>query len=190
MYHLHRPSDASLISLAQRQSSEQLSYSEVGISFGAPNPPGFHQLRAVRDAGSGEETFAAAKRAIRSWAGHRHVGTILEPAQPPLEPDRVLALALRVGPVWVTAACRIVDVVDEENRFGFAYGTLPHHPERGEESFLAVREPGTGEVRLEINASSRPNSPLVRLGGPAGRLFQRWMARRYLAGFAAAMAQR
>lgn len=188
MYHLRRPTAATLGSLSEQQSDENLSYPEVGISLGGPDLAGYHRLREVREVGKGEATFSAAERAIRGWAGHKHLGAVLEPNQPPLEPDQTLVQALRVWPIWVTAACRIVAVVDEENRFGFAYGTLPHHPERGEESFLAVRDPGTGLVRLEINASSRPNTFVARLGGPLGRLFQRWMARRYLAGFASAIA--
>ncbi|HEV8560641.1 MAG TPA: DUF1990 family protein [Actinophytocola sp.] len=34
---------------------------------------------------------------------------------------------------------RVVHVVEEEHRRGFAYGTLPGHPECGEEAFLLER---------------------------------------------------
>jgi hypothetical protein len=85
--------------------------------------------------------------------------------------------------MWVTATCRVVEVVDEPDRFGFAYGTLPHHPEAGEESFVVIRDPATDQVRLEITAYSRPTARLAKLGGPVGRAFQRFMASRYLDGF-------
>ncbi|MDH3303399.1 MAG: DUF1990 domain-containing protein [Acidimicrobiia bacterium] len=187
MYHLRRPSAAVLASLVSQQSAEALSYPEVGISLGPSSSPGHHRLRAVRAVGSGEATFAAARQAIDGWFGHARAGATLQPPRPPIEADRTLALALRVGPLWVTAACRIVAVVDEEHRYGFAYGTLPHHPAQGEESFLAVRDPGTGGVQLEITASSRPRAVLARLGGPVGRWLQQSMAERYLDGFASAI---
>jgi uncharacterized protein (UPF0548 family) len=59
-------------------------------------------------------------------------------------------------------------VVDDGDRFGFGYGTLPVHPESGEEAFVAERAPG-GEVRLTIVAFSRARHPLTRLGGPVAR---------------------
>ena len=66
------------------------------------------------------------------------------------------------------SACRVVWVVDDGDRFGFGYGTLPVHPESGEEAFVAERAPG-GEVRLSIVAFSRARSVLTRLGGPVAR---------------------
>jgi uncharacterized protein (UPF0548 family) len=50
--------------------------------------------------------------------------------------------------------CRIVYCSDEPNRFGFAYGTLLGHPERGEEAFHVVRGPDDS-VTAHIVAFSR-----------------------------------
>ena len=44
-----------------------------------------------------------------------------------------------IGPVQMVVPCRIVSVFKEVDSFGFAYGTLPGHPERGEESFVLER---------------------------------------------------
>ncbi len=66
---------------------------------------------------------------------------------------------------------------DEPDRCGFAYGTLPGHPESGEEAFLVLRDEGT--VRLRISAYSRPGKLTTRLAGPLGRRFQQLMTRRY-----------
>ena len=41
------------------------------------------------------------------------------------------AVAAPIGPLTAVAVCRIVAVVDEPDRYGFAYGTLPGHTERG-----------------------------------------------------------
>jgi uncharacterized protein (UPF0548 family) len=73
----------------------------------------------------------------------------------------------------------VVYVVDEPERFGFAYGTLPGHPEDGEEAFLVERE-GTSSVRFIIRVFSRPADPLVKLVAPAARIVQTRMTTKYL----------
>jgi uncharacterized protein (UPF0548 family) len=62
---------------------------------------------------------------------------------------------------------------------GFAYGTLPGHPERGEEAFLVRRHHGAA-VTFTITAFSRPASALARAAGPVGRGIQRRITGRYL----------
>ena len=106
----------------------------------------------------------------------------MHPADAAIEVGSVVALALPVMGIWVTAACRVVWVVDEPDAFGFAYGTLPHHPESGEESFVVRRRPD-GSV-VEIVAVSKPQSILTKLAGPIGAYIQRRTAQQYLAGLA------
>ena len=72
--------------------------------------------------------------------------------------------------------CRVVSVVDEPNRFGFAYGTLPGHAECGEELFL-VEKTEDGAVRYIIKAFSRPRIWMARLGYPIARAQQRKFVR-------------
>ena len=64
------------------------------------------------------------------------------------------------------APCRVVWTLEEPRRAGWAYGTLPGHPECGEESFVVDRT-GDGTVWLTITAFSRP-AQVVRAGGRAG----------------------
>ncbi len=75
--------------------------------------------------------------------------------------------------------CRVVDIIDESQRQGFAYGTLPGHPEAGEERFV-LEQLEDGRIRFTITAYSRPASRLARLGGPIGRAAQSFMTKRYL----------
>ena len=56
--------------------------------------------------------------------------------------------------------CRVVYVVDEPDRRGFAYGTLPGHPESGEELFLVRYDPDTENVYAEVKPF-----PSMRPGG-------------------------
>lgn len=88
----------------------------------------------------------------------------------------VLVLPLPVG--YVTAAGRVVYVLEEPGRSGFGYGTLPCHPERGEEAFAVIRQ--GDRIRFEITAFSRPAHPLAKFGSPVTRLFQRHATKAYL----------
>jgi uncharacterized protein (UPF0548 family) len=68
--------------------------------------------------------------------------------------------------------------VDEPRRVGFAYGTLPGHPESGEEAFV-IEHVQDDDVVLHITAFSRPATWYARLGGPAARAAQDLITRRY-----------
>jgi uncharacterized protein (UPF0548 family) len=71
-------------------------------------------------------------------------------------------------------------VAGEVRRFGFAYGTLPDHIERGEERFLIERQPDDS-VWYDILAFSQPRHPLVRAGFLYARRLQKRFARDSLA---------
>ena len=82
-----------------------------------------------------------------------------------------MVLDIRLGPMTPAAPCPVVYVIDEEDRRGFAYGTLPGHPESGEEAFI-VQIADDEEVTATIKAFSRPASLLARIGGPVTRRVQ------------------
>jgi uncharacterized protein (UPF0548 family) len=128
--------------------------------------------------------WSAATDAIRQWSGHRSAGAVLAPATPPLDEGSTMAFGIRVLGVWATGTCRIVRLIDDDRAFGFSYGTLPHHPEQGEEMFAAHLN-DDGSVTFRVAAFSRPSGLVTTAIGPIGRLIQRIMTRRYLAGFAA-----
>jgi uncharacterized protein (UPF0548 family) len=82
------------------------------------------------------------------------------------------------GPAQIIAPCRIVYVIDEPDRFGFGYGTLPGHPECGEESFVVERD---GDITVfRIMSFSRPAGTVARLGAPVARRIQLRFIDRYL----------
>ncbi|GHH40792.1 uncharacterized protein (UPF0548 family) [Streptomyces candidus] len=68
--------------------------------------------------------------------------------------------------------------MDEERRAGFGYGTLPGHPECGEEVFLVETDQADGSVWLTVRAFSRPVAWYARAAGPLVPLFQAAYARR------------
>lgn len=73
---------------------------------------------------------------------------------------------------------RIVYVIDEPKRRGFAYGTLPGHPESGEEAFI-VEHRDDDSVWLTIRAFSRPGAAWLWLFYPVLRVFQAFFTSRY-----------
>lgn len=182
MFLLGRPSPARLAGVLAGAGGAPLTYDEVGATKpGEALPPGYHHVHARRDLGEGDAAFRAAVDGIRTWQLHRGQGFLVVPDGPPIAAGAVVvsAIPLPVPGVHVVAACRIVWTVDEADRFGFGYGTLPAHPARGEEAFVVERGEG-GRVALAITAFSTPRHPLVRLGAPVARLQQARATRGYL----------
>ncbi|MDH6237182.1 DUF1990 domain-containing protein [Cryobacterium sp. CG_9.6] len=88
-------------------------------------------------------------------------------------------LEVHVGPLRVKAPVRVVYVIDEANRVGFAYGTMKGHPASGEESFV-VEKRDDDSVWFILRAFSRPSTWYFRLASPFLRLQQKRFTRRYL----------
>jgi uncharacterized protein (UPF0548 family) len=162
--------------LLDRARHERPTYEDVGATVAGGRPAGYRHDRYQSRVG-GLDDFSRAREGLRHWQAHVGAGARVFPADPVEKGGSVLIL-LNMGPLQMVAPCRIVEVIDEEDRFGFAYGTLPGHPERGEELFVVER--GEGCCTFRITAFSRPDQILVRLGGPAGRRVQRRTTHRYL----------
>jgi len=88
-------------------------------------------------------------------------------------------LKIPFGPFRVSAPIRVVYVVDEPHRRGFAYGTLHGHPESCEELFL-VEQREDGTVWFVLRALSRPSNAFYRLGSPVLSFMQRRFTAKYL----------
>ncbi len=63
------------------------------------------------------------------------------------------------------------------DRFGFAYGTLPGHVEKGEERFAVEWDHGDDSVHYDVLGFSRPKHPMAWPGYPLARSLQRRFAR-------------
>jgi uncharacterized protein (UPF0548 family) len=81
---------------------------------------------------------------------------------------------------------RVVYVVDEPTRKGFAYGTLPGHPEEGEESWI-IEHRDDDSVWMTVRAFSRPANPFWWAVYPVLRIVQEVFTRRYLTALAVPM---
>ena len=166
--------------LLHRVESLPLTYAPVGMSLGLVEPPaGYRELIRTRTLGSGQRTFEVVGTALLRMDLHRRSRFRVHLPTPSVVEGRGVAVALPWGPVAITGACRIVAIVAEPRRSGFAYGTLPRHPERGEESFI-VEWTADGTVVMTVHAWSRPAVWFARLAGPYGRGIQRRVAARLL----------
>jgi uncharacterized protein (UPF0548 family) len=178
---LRRPDDEHLSHFLARQRTAPLTYGDACATLGRSLPDGYHHDRSSIELGHGDDVWRRARAGIDGWVAATAAGITVEPRGAPVAVGTTVAIITRVGPAYLLAACRIVAVVDEPDRYGFAYGTLPAHPEEGEELFLVTRG-GDGTVRFEITSFSRPHDLIARLGGPVARRVQQRATRRYLEG--------
>ena len=135
-------------------------------------PEGYHHLRYQRLIGTGQAAFEAAGESVLSWGTHRGVGFELRTTSPRVVEGATVAFRIGRGPLGVLASCRVVWTIDSVDRRGFGYGTLPDHPESGEEAFV-VSTDSAGRVWVEMVAFSNPNRWYSRLAAPAVPVLQR-----------------
>ncbi|MCW2855812.1 MAG: hypothetical protein JWR52_1427 [Marmoricola sp.] len=162
---------------ADRLREAELTYAEVGATLG-DLPPGYHHLDERFVIGQGRAVFDDASAELLRWGLQRRSGLAVASSADQVETGGVAVVRIRFGPLFMRAPVRVVAVVDERDRQGFVYGTLPGHPECGEELFV-VEQDDVGVVRLRVRAFSKPGSLPARVLGPVGRVLQRQVTRRY-----------
>lgn len=162
--------------MLERARIEEPTYEDVGALLAADPPEA--NLEAERELGRGQDVFDRAVACFRSLGAARAAGRVW-PDDAAVEVGATLLVAAGVGPVTVVAVNRVVAVVAEPDRWGFAYGTLPGHVEIGEEAFVVERR-ADGTVVARITARSHTALPGSRLLQPVLLPIQRRYARRYL----------
>jgi uncharacterized protein (UPF0548 family) len=163
----------------ERQAEHGFTYEAVGATAETP-PRGYAVDHTRVKLGVGEAAFRAAQAALVRWEHFRLGWVEALPGDTEIRPGAEVAVLGRALGLWWLNACRIVYVVDQPppyRKFGFAYGTLPDHAERGEERFQIEFDPDDQEVWYDILAFSRPNQLLTRLGYPLVRRVQKRFAR-------------
>jgi uncharacterized protein (UPF0548 family) len=179
---LRRPTDDQIRAFLARQAGEPFSYDFVGCTLDEPEQRrGWNIDRHRVLLGHGEQVFGKACEAITSWQMFPQEITTLWQAEPPRD-GLAVAVLYRAAPLvlWMLMAARVINVIRETARrdgsavecFGFAYGTLPNHPERGEERFLVEWERKDDSIWYEVLAVSQPRHWLARLGYPYTRYEQ------------------
>ena len=146
----------------------ELTYPEVGATRGTL-PAGYHHQRLSARVGTGRAAFEAAGEALLTWQMHEGAGLSVRVSDRRVRVGTVAELRLGLGPVALRIPVRVLDVVEDDRRRGFVYGTLPGHPEQGEESF-SVEQAADGTVSFELVAFSRGGRWFTVLGAPVARV--------------------
>jgi uncharacterized protein (UPF0548 family) len=174
---LRRPTKTLVDAFLARQGRAAFSYQAVGASRQGAAPLGFVVDHNHVLLGRGREVFRLAVDALERWEMF-NIGwlTLLGATAPPRVGMTVAPLVRQFG-VWFLNADRVVYLVEEANRVGFAYGTLPDHAEQGEERFVVEWDERDDSVHYDVFAFSRPNQLLTRLFYPEVRRLQKRFAR-------------
>jgi uncharacterized protein (UPF0548 family) len=178
MFRISEPTEPDVAEFISSQRKLPFTYVEVGAT-NATLPAGYNVDHNRIQLGAGEATYARAVEALKHWR-HFDLGWVtIVPHGVVVETGATVAVKARAFGTWSLSACRVVYVVDEARRFGFAYGTLPDHVECGEERFL-IEQLDDDSVWYDILAFSQPQHPLVKLSAPLARRLQKRFARESL----------
>jgi uncharacterized protein (UPF0548 family) len=165
--------------LARRLAELPLTYPEHGGTAWTELPAGYRRIERSAVLGSGSAVFERACSGLLSWQIYPRLGVTVDGNSPTAVTGTCALLSVGRRPLALTAPCRVIYTVADQDRRGFAYGTLLGHPESGEESFIVTRA-DDDRVTFTVRAFSRPASLLARAGGPLTRLAQDLATRRYL----------
>ncbi len=148
---------------------EPVSYAH-GAGIDEPPAAGFLVDRHRTYLGEGRAVFEQASQWLRQWRQFpKWCGAV--PEQCPQEPGHLVASVMRLMGLWWVNPCRILQRIEEPKACGFVFGTLPPHPECGEERFL-VEMRDDGSVWYRIDSFSRPRYWMAWLGFPLARWWQ------------------
>jgi uncharacterized protein (UPF0548 family) len=186
MFRFSEPETAAIRDFINDRQFLNYSYPEEGATRDGGRPAGYAVDRNRIQLGTGGEVFERAKKAVRDWRMFSLEWVKLCWPFKKIQPGVMVAVVAQHFGFWSVHAARIVYVIDEPRRFGFAYGTLGDHAEKGEERFL-VEWREDDSVWYEISSFSRPNHWLVWLAYPITRSLQARFARESLRAMISAM---
>jgi uncharacterized protein (UPF0548 family) len=129
----------------------------------------YDQLRSCL--GSGEATFAAAKRCFQQWVMFDLGWVRIANPEAVIAEGKIVAVEARTAGLWTLNVSRIVETIDSPTQFGFVYSTTERHVEQGEERFL-IEMDSAERVWYFLEAVSRPRQIRARLGLPITRVYQ------------------
>ena len=178
MFMIREPGDEDVAKFISSQRNSAFTYAEVGATNTTP-PAGFNIDHNRVELGHGEVSYKRAVEALKQWRQFELGWVTIVPRDVAVEVGAIVAVKARAFGTWSLSASRVVYVIDEPRRFGFAYGTLPDHVECGEERFL-IEWLADDSVWYDILAFSRPRHPLVKLSSPLARMLQKRFARESL----------
>ena len=176
MFFISRPSRFIIDEFLDKAGVSEFTYPHIGETLNGTAPGTYNIDHNTIRLGQGSEVWQKAKQAIREWKMFDLPWVDLCWPTVPIEKDQAVAVLIRHFGFYSLNAARIVYVIDEPGRFGFAYGTLAEHGESGEERFSVELDSETVKVNYDIFAFSKPNHFLAKLGYPLTRMLQKQFA--------------
>lgn len=171
MFLLGSGTDARIRRILKDQRRSRFSYEGAGRTR-TLLPAGFEVHRGQFLLGEGSLVFFKAKEAVQHWRMFDIPWVRLCWPDAPIKKGTTVAILAGLFRVWMVNVCRIVYVIDEPRRYGFAYGTLAEHAEAGEERFL-VEWRDDNSVWYEVLAFSHEKQLLAKLAYPIARRLQK-----------------
>lgn len=172
MFLLSRPDQRTIDAFVQGSRDLPLSYEPAGLARSGGS--GFTCDELHVRIGTGDAAYLKAVNALREWQQFDLGWTTVFPQGAAITPGTVVAVLIRHLGFYSLNGARIVYTIGSEDtgKFGFAYGTLTNHAERGEEIFEVRFDQRTGHVTYHLRAASRPRAFLAAAGYPVTRALQ------------------
>ncbi|MCD4852891.1 DUF1990 domain-containing protein [Arthrobacter sp. AK01] len=139
---------------------------------------GYRRSDVCAVVGHGDEVWERATEQVLRWGVKTASGFSVNSPEPVSAGDRVLVTAHFLG-FRVLEPVEVVAVVQEPDRVGFAYRTLPGHPVSGEEAFIVHRNGEQVSLTIRSLTAPAPQQPW-RVLYPALLVLQKVVRRRYL----------
>jgi uncharacterized protein (UPF0548 family) len=181
MISLCKPSKQAVDDFLSTKQRQDFSYPEVGMTRQAMTAPSGYVTDHYRiQLGEGPLAFDQALAALKRWQQFNLGWINVSSTEIPIQSGSLVGLLASCAALWLLFACRIVYVVNEDGpikKFGFAYGTLPEHPECGEERFMVEYDASDNSVWYDILAFSHPAALPVRVAYPIARIIQKRFAK-------------
>ncbi len=179
MFLFNEPDKKSLEKFLENECNDDFSYAEIGASRSGVAPKNYTVDHNRIKIGEGKDDYEKACAAVRNWKMFDFSWIRLFRDDTPIETGATVAIIARHLGFWSLNASRIVYVLDERGeieKYGFAYGTLSEHAERGEERFSVEWHHATDEVWYDLYAFSQTNSLIAKIGYPFARAMQKSFA--------------
>jgi uncharacterized protein (UPF0548 family) len=146
----------------------------------ASSDPEFRRSEISAVVGRGEEHWQRAAEDVLRWRVKTRSGFLVD-SHAPVRVGQRERIRVRVLGVTIVEPVEVVAVIEDQDRVGFAYRTLPGHPVDGEEAFVVHRDTADGDIVLTVRSLTRPAPQQPwRILHPLLRVAQVVARRRYL----------
>ncbi|KAM9979308.1 hypothetical protein ACTFIY_008569 [Dictyostelium cf. discoideum] len=192
MFCFRKPSDSDIKQYINDRREEQFAYNNLyGTQDYAtkeeyemdPKYSNFDVDQVKIQLGTGVECFQKAVAALKQWKHFDLDWVDFYFKNTPIAVGETVGILSKQVGFWILSFARINYLYDGDQedgsiKFGYSYGTLKDHVEKGEERFVIewVRDPDgapdKGAVYYEMLSFSEPSYWLSQLGYPVTRYFQ------------------